>query len=62
MPPDDLDRSRAPGEDGATSLAGPPGRAEATVAFLLVREFSMLSVVSALEPLRAANRLLGLEY
>jgi transcriptional regulator GlxA family with amidase domain len=62
MPPDDLDRSRAPGEDGATSLAGPPGRAEATVAFLLVREFSMLSVVSALEPLRAANRLLGRPY
>lgn len=29
------------------------------VAFLLVREFSMLSVVSAVEPLRAANRLLG---
>jgi len=28
-----------------------------TVAFLLVREFSMMSVVSAVEPLRAANRL-----
>ncbi len=31
------------------------------VAFLLIREFSMLSVVSAVEPLRAANRLLGRE-
>lgn len=30
-----------------------------TVAFLLVREFSMMSVVSAVEPLRAANRLGG---
>ncbi len=30
-----------------------------SIAFLLVREFSMISVVSALEPLRAANRLLG---
>ena len=30
-----------------------------TVAFLLIREFSMLSVVSAVEPLRAANRLCG---
>jgi len=30
-----------------------------TIAFLLVREFSMISVVSALEPLRGANRLLG---
>ena len=30
-----------------------------TVAFLLVREFSMLSVVSAVEPLRAANTLTG---
>lgn len=30
-----------------------------TVAFLLIREFAMLSVVSAVEPLRAANRLLG---
>ena len=32
-----------------------------TVAFLLIGEFSMLSVVSAVEPLRAANRLLGRE-
>ncbi|MEM7507621.1 MAG: GlxA family transcriptional regulator [Pseudomonadota bacterium] len=30
-----------------------------TLAFVLVRQFSMLSLVSALEPLRAANRLLG---
>jgi len=30
-----------------------------TIAFLLVREFSMMSVVSAVEPLRAANRLSG---
>jgi transcriptional regulator GlxA family with amidase domain len=30
-----------------------------TVAFLLVREFSMMSVVSGVEPLRAANRLSG---
>jgi len=30
-----------------------------TVAFLLIREFSMLSVVSGVEPLRAANRLLA---
>jgi transcriptional regulator GlxA family with amidase domain len=30
-----------------------------TIAFLLIREFSMISVVSALEPLRSANRLLG---
>lgn len=29
------------------------------IGFLLVREFSMLSVVSAVEPLRGANRLLG---
>lgn len=32
-----------------------------TLAFLLVPEFSMLSVVSAVEPLRAANRLIGRE-
>jgi len=32
-----------------------------TVAFLLIREFPMLSVVSGVEPLRAANRLLGKE-
>lgn len=32
-----------------------------SLAFLLVPEFSMLSVVSAVEPLRAANRLLGSE-
>jgi len=31
-----------------------------TLAFLLVREFSMLSVASTLEPLRGANRLLGM--
>ncbi|GMG81917.1 GlxA family transcriptional regulator [Paralimibaculum aggregatum] len=37
----------------------PADRTLTTIAFLLVREFSMLSVVSALEPLRAANRLLG---
>lgn len=30
-----------------------------TIAFLLVREFSMISVATALEPLRGANRLLG---
>ena len=30
-----------------------------TVAFLLLREFSMMSVVSSVEPLRAANRLSG---
>ena len=30
-----------------------------TVAFLLLREFSMMSVVSGVEPLRAANRLSG---
>ena len=30
-----------------------------TVAFLLIREFPMLSVVSGVEPLRGANRLLG---
>lgn len=30
-----------------------------TIAFVLVREFSMISVVSAIEPLRGANRLLG---
>ena len=31
-----------------------------TVAFLLIREFSMMSVVSGVEPLRAANRLSGI--
>jgi transcriptional regulator GlxA family with amidase domain len=35
------------------------GQGVTTVAFLLVREFSMMSVVSAVEPLRAANRLGG---
>ncbi|MGF1445413.1 MAG: GlxA family transcriptional regulator [Pikeienuella sp.] len=30
-----------------------------SIAFLLVREFSLISVVTALEPLRATNRLLG---
>ena len=30
-----------------------------TIAFLLIRDFSMISLVSALEPLRGANRLLG---
>ena len=30
-----------------------------TVAFLLLGEFSMMSVVSGVEPLRAANRLGG---
>ncbi len=33
-----------------------------SIAFLLLREFSMISVVSALEPLRQANRLLGREH
>ncbi len=33
-----------------------------TLALLLIREFSMLSVVSAVEPLRAANRLVGREF
>ena len=32
-----------------------------TIGFLLIRDFSMMSVVSALEPLRGANRLLGHE-
>lgn len=35
--------------------------APTTVTFLLIEQFSMLSVVSALEPLRGANRLLGHE-
>jgi transcriptional regulator GlxA family with amidase domain len=30
-----------------------------TIGFLLIRDFAMISVVSALEPLRGANRLLG---
>ncbi|MEM0944011.1 MAG: GlxA family transcriptional regulator, partial [Pseudomonadota bacterium] len=33
-----------------------------TIAFLLVRQFSMISLVSAIEPLRGANRLLGEEH
>jgi len=39
----------------------PPPQAEkpAIIAFLLIREFSMMSVVSAVEPLRAANKLSG---
>lgn len=41
------------------SSMGPPGVPETTVAFLLVRAFSMLSVAAAIEPLRMANRLLG---
>ncbi len=36
-----------------------PRRSTTVIAFLLVREFSMLSVASAIEPLRGANRLLG---
>jgi len=40
----------------------PDGRnTPTTVAFLLIREFPMLSVVSGVEPLRAANRLLAKE-
>lgn len=34
----------------------------ATIAFLLIREFAMISVVSALEPLRGANRLLRRQH
>ncbi len=34
-------------------------RKPTVIGFLLVRDFSMLSVVSAVEPLRGANRLLG---
>jgi transcriptional regulator GlxA family with amidase domain len=37
------------------------GATPTTVMFLLIEQFSMLSVVSALEPLRGANRLLGRE-
>ncbi|MEM6661157.1 MAG: GlxA family transcriptional regulator [Pseudomonadota bacterium] len=37
------------------------GEAPTTVTFLLIDAFSMLSVASALEPLRGANRLLGEE-
>jgi len=40
----------------------PPATVEepaTTIAFLLVRAFSMISLVSALEPLRGANRMLG---
>lgn len=37
----------------------PPIAKPTVVGFLLVREFSMMSVVSAVEPLRAANRLSG---
>jgi transcriptional regulator GlxA family with amidase domain len=42
-------------------MARPDSSRPTTLAFLLIREFSMLSVVSAVEPLRAANRLLGRE-
>lgn len=38
-----------------------PDRRVTRLAFLLLRQFSLLSVASALEPLRAANRLLGRE-
>ncbi|MEO1492417.1 MAG: GlxA family transcriptional regulator [Pseudomonadota bacterium] len=38
-----------------------PDAAPTTVMFLLIEQFSMMSVVSALEPLRGANRLLGRE-
>jgi transcriptional regulator GlxA family with amidase domain len=56
MPADDRTPATAP------AAAQLPEATGATIAFLLVREFSMLSVVSALEPLRAANRLLGLRH
>lgn len=36
-----------------------PEREVTRLAFLLIRQFSLLSVASAVEPLRAANRLLG---
>lgn len=39
-----------------------PGRQITTLAFLLVSEFALLSVASALEPLRSANRLLGRKH
>ena len=37
------------------------GERATSIAFLLIRDFAMISLVSALEPLRAANRLLGRE-
>lgn len=43
-------------------MARPDPSRPTTLAFLLIREFSMLSVVSAVEPLRAANRLLGRQF
>lgn len=39
-----------------------PDRQVTRLAFLLVREFALLSVASALEPLRGANRLLGVKH
>ncbi len=39
-----------------------PGQKPTVIAFLLVRQFSMMAIVSALEPLRAANRLLSEEF
>jgi transcriptional regulator GlxA family with amidase domain len=68
MPPGDCRKRRQkhdnpPIDDPALKKARPTmpddRKPPTTVAFLLIRDFSMMSVVSGVEPLRAANRMLG---
>lgn len=47
------------GKGGGTATGGGHGRAPETFGFLLLPQFSMLAFSSAVEPLRAANRLSG---
>lgn len=65
------DSMRGPPDDARAGMAGPvrgdfaaaarsgPGSVHFRVNFLLVEGFSMMALSSAVEPLRAANRLLG---